>query len=354
MVGLVQKHSEEMIIEPSVGGSSQANNLTRFGISHASTVMPRPKSKVRVLTADFSEPSPTRFAWPADTNLLFSRGTCKLSLNIQQPRIRDIIRDACDNVQAQLLCRHAFPDAGLELSFVKDSIFAAAHAHGPAAASICERLVHDEFYMSEIMSLPRARILSFRSKVKEHCRAIVAEAILAMSSRSEVAGFVEKQLSRFNYIFQTPNANGLGHGRRSRPYQNGRIIRVIRELYFARRRRSSLAACFNLFPKTQGDDGAITYEVPVPMVALVATGLYAALSEWRNGDRKRANFSTNACSKVYQAHIRNFNYIRKRRERGFHSMMAEIYTKSSCPFGLGPDGNPIRHILPFNIDDLPE
>jgi hypothetical protein len=101
----------------------------------------------------FLEPSPTRFAWPADTNLLFSRGTCKLSLNIQQPRIRDIIRDACDNVQAQLLCRHAFPDAGLELSFVKDSIFAAAHAHGPAAASICERLVHDEFYMSEIMSL---------------------------------------------------------------------------------------------------------------------------------------------------------------------------------------------------------
>jgi len=62
MVGFVQKHSsaselsdsEVMIIEPTIGGSSQANNFTRFGISHASTVMPRPKSKVRVPTAEFS------------------------------------------------------------------------------------------------------------------------------------------------------------------------------------------------------------------------------------------------------------------------------------------------------------
>jgi len=72
---------------------------------------------------------------------------------MQEPLLRDIIRLAFDNVQAYLMFRNAFPDADLELSFIKDSILAAARAHRPDAGPICERLDDDRFYMSQIIPL---------------------------------------------------------------------------------------------------------------------------------------------------------------------------------------------------------
>ena len=60
---------------------------------------------------------------------------------------------------------------------------------------------------------------------------------------------------------------------RSRPYRNDRIIRVIRELYFTGGSSSFAARFEHLFRRTQGHGGGITYEVPVPMVALVVTGV---------------------------------------------------------------------------------
>ena len=57
---------------------------------------------------------------------------------------------------------------------------------------------------------------------------------------------------------------------RSKPYQNSRIISVIRDLCFAgpfaERYRSR-------FPTFQGADGKVAREVPVAMVALVATAV---------------------------------------------------------------------------------
>ena len=64
---------------------------------------------------------------------------------------------------------------------------------------------------------------------------------------------------------------------RTRPYRNMRIIKVIRDLYFAGGRTSFAHRFKRQFPLHELDDGNMTREVPIPMVALVATGVSAAI-----------------------------------------------------------------------------
>jgi hypothetical protein len=64
---------------------------------------------------------------------------------------------------------------------------------------------------------------------------------------------------------------------RSKPYRNKRIILAIRDLYFTGGVTSFAARYRQLFPCTPGTDGVKVPQVPVPMVALVATAVSASL-----------------------------------------------------------------------------
>jgi Domain of unknown function (DUF6532) len=62
---------------------------------------------------------------------------------------------------------------------------------------------------------------------------------------------------------------------RSRPYQNDRIITAIRALYFAGGTKSFAKRFQYLFPTYEVREGEVVREVPVHMVALVATAVSA-------------------------------------------------------------------------------
>lgn len=142
----------------------------------------------------------------------------------------------------------------------------------------------------------RARISLFRSDVKDTCNAITLASFVAMPSPEYIKGFVKDHLSSYNYTFPTSNASTNtctkirvlltsgkvdGSGRllrRTRPYRNPRIIQAIRDLYFSGGGTASFAARFShLFPVFQDSDGKTNREVPIPMVALVATAVSPGL-----------------------------------------------------------------------------
>jgi len=58
-----------------------------------------------------------------------------------------------------------------------------------------------------------------------------------------------------------------------RPYRNAHIILVIRDLYFAGGISSFAYRFKSLFPTHTSNDGKVTRQVPVAMVALVATAV---------------------------------------------------------------------------------
>ncbi|KAF8464506.1 hypothetical protein DFH94DRAFT_686605 [Russula ochroleuca] len=107
------------------------------------------------------------------------------------------------------------------------------------------------------------------------------------------------------------------------PYQNSRIILVIRDLYFLGGSTSFAHQFASLFPMHLGPNGVTMCEVPIPMVALVATALYAALYEWCTGVHITTGFTANAYLDVYQGH--------EQKPNAFKTMMANIYSQASAP-----------------------
>jgi hypothetical protein len=76
-------------------------------------------------------------------------------------------------------------------------------------------------------------------------------------------------------VSQGPGSNPLIMS--SKPYRNKRIILAIRELYFAGGGTSVATRYDQRFPRTSGVSGVGAHQVPISMVALVATAVSASL-----------------------------------------------------------------------------
>ncbi|KAN0105563.1 hypothetical protein V8E52_010914 [Russula decolorans] len=290
-----------------------------------------------------------------DTDLIFIPGTNRLILSAQRPLIRVIIQDAIENLRVYLLFKNAFPRPVQSIKFIRDSIVAAAEKYQPGSSAIVARINANDHYLSLMTRLPRPRIPLIRSDVKERCSTLVTTAFLALRSSVEIVKSVQKQLMNYNYMFpKAPNANGLVL--RAQPYRNERIISVIRDLYFSGGTTSFAARFSHCFPTHPGHDGEPRNEVPVAMVALVATALYASLYEWRGGEHQPAEFSANSYLDVYDGHVNTFNHIKERHLGAYHTMMADLYAQASVtPAGhgtaLGVAGVPIAEL---DIEELEE
>ncbi|KAN0127628.1 hypothetical protein V8E53_014559 [Lactarius tabidus] len=125
----------------------------------------------------------------------------------------------------------------------------------------------------------------------------------------------------------------------------GALVKFIRELYFAGGTTSFANQYRDLFPLHRGDNGQLSREVPIPMVALVATALYATLREWRTGEHQVLEFSTTAYTDAYMGHVNTFKHILNNREHVFHVMMSDIYSQASVATGNNsPASAPIADI----------
>lgn len=103
--------------------------------------------------------SGTKIVWPADTNLVLSLGTNKLSLTSQRPLVRVVIHEGMELVRADMLTKHAFPDPAVVLVGIKDALLTSGSRY-PGATSIYRRLLFDEEYMTAIIPLVSSRCLA--------------------------------------------------------------------------------------------------------------------------------------------------------------------------------------------------
>jgi len=267
--------------------------------------------------------------WPADTDLIFLPGSNKVMITVQRPVVRAVIQDAIERTRANLMIANAFPNVFDTLEYIRDALVVAAEGNDQAE-DICRRLMYDNEYNSLMSRLPRARIPLFRRDVKDCCASIIQAEFLAIGSAEAVSQLAQKQLADYNYTFpKAANNNPLKYlPMRTRPYRNIRIANVIRDLFFLGGNSSFATRFRDDFPIHQGSNGVVAREVPIAMVALVATALYAAIQEWQSGIHRPVEFSTNAYIDVYNGHINTFVHIRSKREESFHNMMSEIYSQA--------------------------
>ncbi|KAN0116523.1 hypothetical protein V8E52_005904, partial [Russula decolorans] len=266
-----------------------------------------------VITSGSSEPS-----FPAETELLFVSGSNKIMLTVQRPLMRAVFQEAFERIRADMVFKNVFPNIYETIEMITDSLMKAAESND-RATNIYNRLTLDADYSNNMSRLPRARVPLFRGEVKDRCAAIIQAEFLAIQTGLSVIHLVNKELSNYNYTFpRLNNGNQLNFlPRRTRPYRNIRIINVIHDLYFGGGAHLFVNRFRSQFPVHQGNDGVVLREVPIAMVALVATALYAAIQEWRTGVQRSVEFSTNAYLDVYNGH------------ESFHTMMTDIYRQAS-------------------------
>ncbi|KAI0261452.1 hypothetical protein BC834DRAFT_896085 [Gloeopeniophorella convolvens] len=280
------------------------------------------------------DPSPPLIAplndtapWPAATNHVFvAPGSPRITLMQQSQPVRLTISGSFENLHAFIMFRQSFPSAERTISFIHQPLVLAA-SRIPGAAEVQRRLLNDQEHLQSIAPLPRARISHFRGSVKDRCASAVAMMFNIHSSPAEIARTVEKQLNNYTYIFaKGPNAASFsGPAMRTRPYRNPAIIMVIRGLYFSPGISSFANRHKALFPRVHANDGTINLAAPKAMVALVATGLYAALNEWRTGEFKSADFAATTYLDVYNGHIAAMEHIETHRNDAFNVMMTDAY-----------------------------
>ncbi|KAH9960702.1 hypothetical protein BC827DRAFT_1155738 [Russula dissimulans] len=220
-------------------------------------------------------------------------------------------------------------DNTLALIFIKDALLGVAEAHKPETGVIHQWLQCDSKYLAQIMDLPRAQIAIFRGEIKGYFAALVRVDVLTMPSPAAIAQYIDKQLSDYYYIYPKASCSLNGLMMRSRPYRNDCIIAGIHETFFTGGDKS-FSKHFNIqFPVSWNQNGKMVCEVPVHMVALVATVLYAVLKEWQSGTWKSIDFSSLVNLDTYIGHTNTLERIEVTQESGFHVMMADIYAKAS-------------------------
>ncbi|KAH9042828.1 hypothetical protein EDB84DRAFT_1559325 [Lactarius hengduanensis] len=291
-------------------------------------------------TATTSQTEATTGAtWPTDTDLL-PPGAKRLLLTNQDPLVRNVVQEAIENLRASLLFDHAFPTAPIAFAFTKESLITAAEKFKPGATHIQRRLQQDEEYLSKIVPLVRARVPLIRSDIKDVCNTICVPILISLGSANKIAQVARLQTHNFNYTFPTKRGLLVGTPPRTHPYRNECIISAIRELFFTGGRTSFAARYDHLFPVHQGRDGIPAREVPAPMVALVATAMYATLHEWRTGVAQVTEFSANTYLDVYRSNTDTFNYIL--------SSLAKLHIISNS----GVDDSPNIEIADLDLDIL--
>ncbi|KAH8978804.1 hypothetical protein EDB86DRAFT_3090016 [Lactarius hatsudake] len=354
------------LVSPSSVGGRASADVTRPS-TPTLPLTPGPKADLAELSAT---PSPNQ-ATPGspvpnishvDTDLVFVGNTTKIMLTFtitwiiletglsQHPLIRAIVQDAIENLRASILFVNTFPDATVAFTLTKDALITATENHGHGGGIVQRRLQVDDEYLTKLISL----IPIFRGEVKDWCNAVSVAPIIAIGSVTDISRLIRKQLSNYTYIFPgAPGNMGItGLVRTSLPYRNARIITVIRDLYFMGGLTSFVSRFHHLFTLHRGEDGVEHREVPMPMVALVATALYATLYEWRGGEQQTTEFSANAYMDAYLANMNTLKHILNHQARAFHIMMSDIYTQARQCYSGGTGGGtvPLSTIPIANLD----
>ncbi|KAN0136175.1 hypothetical protein V8E53_006035 [Lactarius tabidus] len=240
----------------------------------------------------------------------------RIKLTDQNTIMRKAISDAFTVLHSSIIFHHVFPDAVLTATFVRQALLTAtSRMPYSSGEEIRKRILIDHKYYSTMSLLPRARISIFRAEVKERCVAAVMLVVDTHHSPVELANIIDGQMNDFNYIFPRQSRGNVltGSALCSRPYRSSIIISVIRDIFFtgpvpfATQHR-------DLFPSHPGPVGEAIPEVPKAMLALVSTAYYAALNEWRTGERKPLGFTANMYIDAYNSHINSLDKMERQRK----------------------------------------
>jgi len=256
--------------------------------------------------------------WPQETRLVHpAKG--RWSLRIQNRSVKAVVQDSFPLAQCYVASVDAFPCPKEKVKMGRDVLYRAATEGG--FDTIADRLSRDRWYGIWLSPLVDARISIFRGDVRS-----VAGAAIASYGIIDPYQADEYLLPDLTYIYPVdPATKKL---RDDKPYRHPAIETTIRAAFFNRKDSDDLIGlCGSSIP------GSEEPEVPIPMVALSATAIHAALDDYAG---PRGSFSAELYKDTYLRHVATLENIKESNVQAFHVIMASLYTRCVKAGGRKP------------------
>ncbi|KAJ7498398.1 hypothetical protein B0H11DRAFT_1997606 [Mycena galericulata] len=213
--------------------------------------------------------------------------------------------------------------------FARPHMITVARRLGPSAAHILERLLPDAEFAAILAPIPLDRMNLLRGNMKRCAvSCILAFFQLADLEPEKVKARVEELLKDHRYIFPTdPKTGGL---QLNMPFCHSSIRFVLKEELL---NASFATQNLDRFPATYSKQPTHR-ELPDAMVALAATGVYAALVEYRmTGQRQNIAFTEDAYEDTYRNHITTLQQVRSTAPRSLHGILHGLFTEVTANAG---------------------
>ncbi|KAG2029429.1 hypothetical protein BDR03DRAFT_1018403 [Suillus americanus] len=183
-----------------------------------------------------------------------------------------------------------------------------------------KRLNHDTEFAVALASIPEGRISAFRTSIKKLAHQIV---VSRFTLKKGCSSEVEELLKSHKYIFLT-NENGKVLG--DQPFCNKAMINTLHQSLFDGENSIGVQSREDFVPVLDGNDEP---ELPIAMVALIATIIYAILMDWRSGNPLSSSqvksFNATIYISVYKAHEATLTRIFEGGKKKYHTLMARLY-----------------------------
>ncbi|KAL7282533.1 hypothetical protein ACG7TL_004004 [Trametes sanguinea] len=285
--------------------------------------------------------------WASVPDPVVSPASGEVLLKRQGKAVQDIIDHVNEQVKYHVAFIDGFPDTGMKGTLSKRLLRKEAKKLGHT--DIAARLAADPDYVNKLARVPDNRISHLRTQVKKAC---AVQVVSQYGLRPGDGGRVQRWLDRRFYIFPGDVDKRL---EKNLPYEHPIFIEVIASCFF--RGPDSIATKWASMFRSSHPDLPDELEVPQAMVALVATAVHNALSEWRTGTHRAIQFHGAVHEEQYRGHIDILEGIKGRSLRTYHAMMHRLYTAASSSTGIKIDAsesNPDATIEMIEFDDTPD
>ncbi|KAG2121765.1 hypothetical protein DEU56DRAFT_927242 [Suillus clintonianus] len=283
------------------------------------------------LPAPDKDVSDYSFTWPTFTDLVYSADG-SINLKAQNTRIQQVLKTAVFELKKASIFDNAFPNITQKRKMALDAVYNAAGKHKEYAIS--KRFKHDFDYAVALAGVPEGRLSSFRTNLKKLAHQIVVSRFGLKKGCGEK---VDDLIKSHKYIFPT-DTKGKVLG--DQPFCDESIVDTIRLSFFDGENSIGVQSREDFVSVLDGNDEP---ELPVAMVCLIATLIYAILKDWSSGNPPSStqvkSFNTSFHISVYRAHQATLTRIFDGSQKKYHVLMARLYKAVSAVESSEPAGS---------------
>ncbi|KAF8069117.1 hypothetical protein FPV67DRAFT_1448926 [Lyophyllum atratum] len=268
---------------------------------------------------------PVQPRYPAWTSLVIDvDNPSTLHLTTQHSEVRKVVQNSMIFLWGFFCWNNTYPDSITLIEYTRKSLLKAAkHLDNEA---MIDRLSTNTDYVQQLSTILSGRVSVWRVKPKSNAvSAISAGYGLSNDNKLRTRAWIRDRC----YIYKGDIAEELGTHTldAARPYENPTLLSVMEEVFFTG--TTSIGARLPSKFKSSLKDKPDEKEVPIPMLAHVATGIYASLKEREEGPHVQADFGSGVFENTYKRHVDFLESIRRDAPKKFHGMMHRIYMKYS-------------------------